>query len=48
MDTPPKLRLFVEASLADAVSVPLGPEQSHYLLNVMRAQAGAAVAVFNG
>ncbi len=48
MDTPPKLRLFVQASLNEGALVPLGPDQAHYLLNVMRAAAGTPVAVFNG
>jgi len=48
MDTPPKLRLYVEASLADGATLPLASEQAHYLMNVMRAAAGTEVAVFNG
>ncbi len=48
MDTPPKLRLFVDAALAPGAALPLTAEQAHYLLSVMRAAAGTPVAVFNG
>lgn len=48
MDASPKLRLFVEAPLAAGAAVALGPDQAHYLCNVMRAQTGAAIALFNG
>lgn len=48
MGEAPKLRLFVEADLTAGVSVVLAPEQTHWLLRVMRAQAGDAVALFNG
>jgi 16S rRNA (uracil1498-N3)-methyltransferase len=44
----PKLRLFVAEDLGQGATVALGREQSHYLTNVMRAQAGDAVALFNG
>lgn len=44
----PQTRLFVEASLHAASSVPLTEGQAHYLLNVMRLAAGSQVAVFNG
>lgn len=46
--SPPKLRLFVDATLAEGQRVALGPEQAHYLLHVMRAPLGSPVAVFNG
>jgi 16S rRNA (uracil1498-N3)-methyltransferase len=48
MDISPKLRLFVECPLADGAAVSLNHDQTHYLVNVMRARAGADVAVFNG
>ena len=41
-------RLYVEASLAAGGSVVLGEDQAHYLLHVLRMQAGARVLVFNG
>ncbi len=44
----PKLRLFVDDDLGADAAISLGREQSHYLVNVMRAQAGDAVALFNG
>jgi 16S rRNA (uracil1498-N3)-methyltransferase len=44
----PQIRLFVEASLHAASSVPLTEGQAHYLLNVMRLAVGSQVAVFNG
>lgn len=44
----PKIRLFVRADLALGVTVPLGPEQAHYLRNVMRQRDGDRVGVFNG
>ncbi len=47
-DRAAKIRLFVEADLAVGVAVVLTPDQAHYLFNVMRVEAGAQVAVFNG
>ncbi len=44
----PRLRLHVAADLASGAVIELPKEQSHYLATVMRAQAGEAVAVFNG
>lgn len=41
-------RLFVEAQLPGGGNVDLSQEQSHYLVNVMRAKLGDAVALFNG
>jgi 16S rRNA (uracil1498-N3)-methyltransferase len=43
-----KVRLFVEAPLAAGAEVALDRDQSHYLFDVMRLGAGAAVALFNG
>jgi 16S rRNA (uracil1498-N3)-methyltransferase len=44
----PRLRLFVDAPLAEGVAVALGREQTHYLAAVMRATVGEAVLLFNG
>ena len=44
----PKLRLFVADDLGDGATIALGRDQSHYLASVMRAEAGDAVALFNG
>ncbi len=41
-------RLHVEAVLSTGATVGLGRQQTHYLRNVMRAQPGDAVALFNG
>ncbi|MGZ8362697.1 MAG: 16S rRNA (uracil(1498)-N(3))-methyltransferase [Caulobacteraceae bacterium] len=42
------IRLFVDAPLSEGMAVAPSKEQAHYLLNVMRQQAGAEVALFNG
>lgn len=41
-------RLYVDSPLPGGGTLTLGPDQSHYLANVMRAKAGDAVALFNG
>jgi 16S rRNA (uracil1498-N3)-methyltransferase len=41
-------RLFIDAPLAESLSVALDRNQSHYLGNVLRLGAGDAVLVFNG
>ncbi|MBA2126863.1 16S rRNA (uracil(1498)-N(3))-methyltransferase [Hyphomicrobium methylovorum] len=41
-------RLFVASDLAQGAEVALESAQAHYLTNVLRMQAGAAVLVFNG
>ncbi|WP_047032618.1 16S rRNA (uracil(1498)-N(3))-methyltransferase [Hoeflea sp. IMCC20628] len=41
-------RLYLESPLAPGESVPLGKEQAHYLLTVLRLDDGARVLVFNG
>ncbi|SDE22940.1 16S rRNA (uracil(1498)-N(3))-methyltransferase [Kordiimonas lacus] len=41
-------RLYVDAALPGDGSLTLGPDQSHYLANVMRARTGDQVALFNG
>ncbi len=42
------IRLYVDHPLAEGHLVPLGRDQMHYLVNVMRLSAGSSVAVFNG
>ena len=39
----PKLRLFVADDLGEEVTITLSQEQSHYLANVMRADAGSSM-----
>ena len=41
-------RLYVEAPLAEAAEVRLDPQQTNYLLNVLRLGAQARVLLFNG
>jgi 16S rRNA (uracil1498-N3)-methyltransferase len=41
-------RLFVPQDLAAGSAIELGPEQSHYLANVLRMAEGAELLVFNG
>ena len=41
-------RLYLDASLAEGAVVPLGREQAHYLMTVLRLGDGAEVLVFNG
>ena len=41
-------RLYVSAPLAEGADVALSPEQTNYLVNVLRLKAGARVLVFNG
>lgn len=41
-------RLYVDAALAAGTTVPLDPEQSNYLGNVLRLKSGDAVLAFNG
>ena len=43
-----KVRLYVEHPLGPAQPVPLTRDQAHYLFGVMRLEAGALVALFNG
>jgi 16S rRNA (uracil1498-N3)-methyltransferase len=43
-----KVRLYVEASLGDAVRVVPDEGQAHYLLHVMRAKSGDRISLFNG
>jgi 16S rRNA (uracil1498-N3)-methyltransferase len=47
-DRAAKIRLFVEADLREGAAVALTPDQAHYLFTVMRLEAGATVAAFNG
>ena len=41
-------RLYVDAALSSGASVPLAPDQSNYLGNVLRLKSGDAVLAFNG
>lgn len=42
------IRLFVDESLSEGARFPASDAQAHYLFNVMRLAAGAAVLLFNG
>lgn len=48
MDIAPKLRLFIDSPMSTGATISLSQDQAHYLFNVMRAQKGARVALFNG
>lgn len=48
MDAKPKIRLFVDAALAEGAAIELSQDQAHYLKNVMRLGEGDAIALFNG
>jgi 16S rRNA (uracil1498-N3)-methyltransferase len=41
-------RLFLDTALSNGTKVPLGKDQAHYLLNVLRMSEGQEVLVFNG
>ncbi|MBC7280199.1 16S rRNA (uracil(1498)-N(3))-methyltransferase [Hoeflea sp.] len=41
-------RLFIDAPLTSGETEPLGKDQAHYLLSVLRLDEGAQVLVFNG
>lgn len=41
-------RLFIEAPLKMEALITLDSDQTHYLLNVMRAQSGTPIRLFNG
>lgn len=47
-DSTPKIRLFLDLPLSEGADIALDRAQSNYLVNVMRLEAGASVAVFNG
>ena len=48
MNTEMRSRLYVDQPLAPGQETVLRREQAHYLLNVMRLDAGARLLVFNG
>ena len=48
MSDAPKVRLYVEAALAERVVLGLSASQAHYLRHVMRLKAGDELALFNG
>ena len=41
-------RLFVPGDLAEGIEVEPSPQQSHYLVNVLRMAEGAELLLFNG
>lgn len=43
-----KIRLFLDHDLGPGQTVPLSPDQAHYLFGVMRRGPGDSVLVFNG
>jgi 16S rRNA (uracil1498-N3)-methyltransferase len=43
-----KARLYLDVPLKDGNIIALPPDQIHYLLNVLRLDVGAPIAVFNG
>jgi len=43
-----QIRLYIDCPLYEGAEIELAREQSHYLGTVMRKQAGAQLAVFNG
>jgi 16S rRNA (uracil1498-N3)-methyltransferase len=43
-----KIRLYVDHPLTPGQTVPVSPEQAHYLFGVMRLAVGAVLSVFNG
>jgi len=43
-----KARLYVTGDLGKGVAVSLDEGQAHYLLHVLRAQAGNRILLFNG
>lgn len=44
----PRQRLFVPNDLHEGADITLDRDQSHYLVNVMRARPGAEIGLFNG
>ena len=44
----PRVRLFLDQTLASGAAVPLDRDRTHYLRDVMRLGPGDAVAAFNG
>ena len=48
MTSIPRTRLYLDAPLGPDKSLSLSREQSHYLMNVLRAEKGERVLVFNG
>lgn len=47
-ETAPKIRLHVDAPLHAGAQIAMDRGQSNYLVTVMRLEAGASIAVFNG
>lgn len=44
----PKIRLYITTLIQDAQELVLSPEQSHYLVNVLRLDVGDELLVFDG
>ncbi len=44
----PNIRIYVEDDLGEGAALGLSAPQAHYLKHVMRQQAGAEIALFNG
>lgn len=47
-DSKIRARLWVDSPLGAGAEVALNPDDSHYVINVMRLRAGDALALFNG
>lgn len=48
MENKPRIRLFIDAAFAKGAPLTISPDQSHYLVHVMRCREGKPVLVFNG
>ena len=48
MTPPAKARLYLSGELAAGAAITLAEPQAHYLKNVLRLEAGATLALFNG
>jgi len=44
----PRIRLYIDHPLAEGQTVPLAPEQAHYLFAVMRLGEGESLSLFDG
>ena len=44
----PRVRLFLDHTLASGAAIPLDRDRTHYLKDVMRLGPGDTVAAFNG
>ncbi|WP_262695829.1 16S rRNA (uracil(1498)-N(3))-methyltransferase [Kordiimonas aquimaris] len=48
MNDKANIRLYIEESLSQGMSITFDKDQSHYLANVMRSKLGSEIAIFNG